>query len=83
MYHLRVWLHTAGIDHRIFGDDDLWVGRDPDFRSVGDASFAVLRNATQDMLIYQGIVGRAHVSFIIRFVLRVTFSIDFNPLNVT
>lgn len=67
LYHLRVWLQTAGIDHRIFSDNDLWVGRDPDFRSVGDASFAVLRNATQDMLIYQGIVGRAHVSFIIRW----------------
>lgn len=67
LYHLRVWLQTAGIDHRIFSDNDLWVGRDPDFRSVGDATFAVLRNATQDMLIYQGIVGRAHVSFIIRW----------------
>ncbi|KAG0702423.1 hypothetical protein DFH29DRAFT_921502 [Suillus ampliporus] len=67
LYNLRVWLHTAGIDHRIFSDNELWVGRDPDFRSVGDASFAVLRNATQDMLIYQGIVGRAHVSFIIRW----------------
>lgn len=67
LYHLRVWLQTAGIDHRIFSDNDLWVGKDPDFRSVGDASFAVLRNATQDMLIYQGIVGRAHVSFIIRW----------------
>jgi hypothetical protein len=67
LYNLRVWLQTAGIDHRIFSDNDLWIGRDPDFLSVGDASFAVLRNATQDMLIYQGIVGRAHVSFIIRW----------------
>ncbi|KAF9226884.1 hypothetical protein BS17DRAFT_776283 [Gyrodon lividus] len=67
LYHLRVWLRTAGSDHRIFGDNDLWVGRDPDFRSIGDASFAVLRNATQDMLIYQAVVGRAHVSFIVRW----------------
>ncbi|KAG1805721.1 uncharacterized protein BJ212DRAFT_1391204 [Suillus subaureus] len=63
----RLDFSTAGIDHRIFSDNDLWVGRDPDFRSVGDACFAVLRNATQDMLIYQGVVGRAHVSFIIRW----------------
>ncbi|KIJ69784.1 hypothetical protein HYDPIDRAFT_77734 [Hydnomerulius pinastri MD-312] len=67
LHHLRVWLRTAGIDHRIFGDNDLWVGKDPDFRSIGDASFAILRNATQDMLIYQAVVGRAHVSFIVRW----------------
>ncbi|KAG2129002.1 hypothetical protein DEU56DRAFT_818324 [Suillus clintonianus] len=67
LYNLRVWLKTAGVDHRIFSDNDLWVGRDPDFRSVGDACFAVLRNATQDMLIYQGAVGHAHVSYIIRW----------------
>ncbi|KAI6034910.1 hypothetical protein F5J12DRAFT_886741 [Pisolithus orientalis] len=60
LHHLRVWLRSAAIDHRIFGDNDLWVGRDPDFRSIADASFAILRNATQDMLIYQAIVGRAH-----------------------
>ncbi|KAG6330920.1 hypothetical protein ID866_8170 [Astraeus odoratus] len=67
LHHLRVWLRSAGIDHRIFGDNDLWIGRDPDFRSIGDASFAVLRNATQDMLIYQAVLGRAHVSFIVRW----------------
>lgn len=66
LYHLRVWLRSAGTDHRIFADDDLWIGRDPDFRSIGDASFSILRNATQDMLIYQAVLGRAHVSFIIR-----------------
>ncbi|KAI6127417.1 hypothetical protein EDD16DRAFT_1552841 [Pisolithus croceorrhizus] len=67
LHHLRVWLKSAGIDHRIFGDNDLWIGRDPDFRSIADASFAILRNATQDMLIYQAVVGRAHVSFIVRW----------------
>lgn len=67
LYHMRAWLHTAGVDHRIFSDNDLWIGRDPDFRSVGDATFAVLRNATQDMVIYQGVVGHAHVSFIVRW----------------
>ncbi|KAL4081425.1 hypothetical protein V8B97DRAFT_24495 [Scleroderma yunnanense] len=67
LHHLRVWLRSAGIDHRIFSEDDLWIGRDPDFRSIGDASFAILRNATQDMLIYQVILGRAHVSFIVRW----------------
>ncbi|EGO02396.1 hypothetical protein SERLA73DRAFT_178314 [Serpula lacrymans var. lacrymans S7.3] len=67
LQNLRVWLRTAGMDHRIFADNDLWVGKDPDFRSIGDASFAVLRNATEDMLIYQGMVGQAHVSYIVRW----------------
>ncbi|KAH7887388.1 hypothetical protein F5I97DRAFT_1860039 [Phlebopus sp. FC_14] len=67
LHHLRVWLRTTGIDHRLFGDNDLWIGRDPDFRSIGDASFASLRNATQDTLIYRAVVGRAHVTFIVRW----------------
>ncbi|KAH7916226.1 hypothetical protein BJ138DRAFT_996226 [Hygrophoropsis aurantiaca] len=67
LYNLRVWLKTGDIDHRLFADNDLWIGRDPDFRAIGDASFAILRNATQDMLIYQAVVGRAHVSFILRW----------------
>ncbi|KAG8219002.1 hypothetical protein J3R82DRAFT_4750 [Butyriboletus roseoflavus] len=66
LFHLRVWLRTAGVDHRIFGEKDLWFGRDPDFRAITDATFATLRNAAQNILIYQAIVGRAHVSFIVR-----------------
>lgn len=67
LYNLRVWLRSSGTDHRIFGDNDVWIGRDPDFRSIADASFAILRNATQDMLIYQAVVGYARVSFIVRW----------------
>lgn len=67
LHHLRVWLRTpAGIDHRIFGEQDLWFGRDPDFTTIANASFASLRHTTQDMSIYQGIVGRAYVNFTIR-----------------
>lgn len=66
LYYLRVWLRTGGIDHRLFADKDIWFGKDPDFRAIADASFAYLRNATQDMSIYQGMVGHAHVSFIFR-----------------
>jgi len=67
LHHLRVWLRTAGVDHRVFAEKDLWFGKDPDFRAIADASFTQLRNATQDMSIYQGIVGHAHVSFIFRW----------------
>jgi hypothetical protein len=84
LYHLRVWLRARGIDHQIFSDNDLWVGRDPDFWAVGDASFAVLRNAMQDMLIYQSIVGRAHARFIIKLVPRIISPLPhLNQLNVT
>ncbi|KAN0097053.1 hypothetical protein V8E55_001499 [Tylopilus felleus] len=69
LYYLRVWLRTGGIDHRLFADKDIWFGKDPDFRAIADASFAYLRNATQDMSIYQGMVGHAHVSFIFRWTL--------------
>ncbi|KAF8550381.1 hypothetical protein OG21DRAFT_419815 [Imleria badia] len=67
LYHLRVWLRTVGADHRIFAEKDLWFGKDPDFYAIPDASFAYLRNVNQDMAIYQGTVGRAHVSFIFRW----------------
>jgi len=39
----------------------------PDFRAIGDASYAQLKNNAPFMLTYQGIVGRAQVNFIVRF----------------
>ncbi|KAJ7827672.1 hypothetical protein B0H14DRAFT_2814172 [Mycena olivaceomarginata] len=43
LYSLRVWLRANGVDHRFFGEDDLWLGADPDFGTVENASFACLR----------------------------------------
>jgi len=39
----------------------------PDFRAIGDASYAQLKDSTPFMLTYQGLVGRAQVNFIVRF----------------
>ncbi|KAF8138916.1 hypothetical protein EV363DRAFT_1394336 [Boletus edulis] len=67
LYHLRTWLRTGGVDHCMFDEQELWFGKDPDLRAIADASFARLLNATQDVSIYSCMVGRAHVSFILRW----------------
>ncbi|KAJ7222691.1 hypothetical protein C8J57DRAFT_1440281 [Mycena rebaudengoi] len=67
LYSLRVWLRVGGIDHRVFGEDDLWLGKDLDFHAVADASFARLRSVTHDTQVYDAVVGRAKVQFIVRW----------------
>ncbi|KAG6373810.1 hypothetical protein JVT61DRAFT_5955 [Boletus reticuloceps] len=67
LYHLRTWLRTGGVDHCMFAEQELWFGKDPDLRAIADASFARLLNATQDVSIYRCMVGRANVSFILRW----------------
>ncbi|KAF7352243.1 hypothetical protein MVEN_01187700 [Mycena venus] len=73
LYSLRVWLRANGVDHRIFGEDELWVGADPDFGAVENASFACLRpgsagaTAAPDAQVFDAVVGRARVQFVIRW----------------
>ncbi|KAJ7055104.1 hypothetical protein C8F01DRAFT_1161064 [Mycena amicta] len=67
LFSLRVWLRVNGVDHRIFGEDELWVGKDPDFTTVEEASFARIRSVTPDAQIYDAVVGRARVQFIVRW----------------
>jgi len=67
LWSLRVWLRVNFVDHRLFGDDELWVAKDPDFNSIGEASFARLKSADAGEQVYQAYVGRALVSFIIRW----------------
>lgn len=67
LWSVRVWLRVNFVDHRLFGDDDLWVAKDPDFNSIGDASFARLRGSDHTgEQVYHAYVGRALVTFIIR-----------------
>jgi len=68
LWSLRIWLRVKLTDHRLFGDDDLWIAKDPDFNSIGDASFARLNNATTGEQVYNAYVGRALVTFIVRCV---------------
>ena len=68
LWSLRVWLRVNAVDHRLFGEDELWVAKDPDFNAIGDASFARLRNLDGGEQVYHGYVGKALVTFTIRYV---------------
>jgi len=67
IWSLRVWLRVKDVDHRLFGEDDLWVAKDPDFNAIGNASFARLRNLDGGEQVYHGYVGKALVTFTIRW----------------
>lgn len=67
LWSFRVWLRVSGIDHRLFGGDDLWVGKDLDFNTVSEASFARLKSVDARTQLYHGFVGKALVTFIIRW----------------
>lgn len=66
LWSLRVWLRVNSVDHRIFGEDELWIGKDIDFSSVPDASFARHRLTNPKEQVYSTLLGNAHVNFIIR-----------------
>ncbi|KAG5648749.1 hypothetical protein DXG03_000096 [Asterophora parasitica] len=67
LYSLRVWLRVNGIDHRLFSDDELWVGKDLDFHSIADASFVRLKSVDSKSQVYHGFAGRALVTFTCRW----------------
>ena len=71
LWSLRVWLRVNSVDHRLFGEDELWVAKDPDFNAIADASFARLRNLDGGEQVYHGCVGKALVTFIIRYVVYI------------
>jgi hypothetical protein len=76
-----VWLRANGVDHRLFGEDELWVGADPEFGMVENASFGCLRPGgttalgVPDAQVYDALVGRARVQFVIRWVSVSFFSV--------
>ncbi|KAF8076758.1 hypothetical protein FPV67DRAFT_431212 [Lyophyllum atratum] len=67
LWSLRVWLRVNGIDHRLFADDELWVGKDLDFHSIADASFVRLKSVDSKSQLYHGFVGQALVTFTCRW----------------
>ncbi|KAJ7369034.1 hypothetical protein DFH08DRAFT_947913 [Mycena albidolilacea] len=70
LHSLRVWLRANGVGHRLFGEDDLWLGADPDFGTVENAWFACLRPGDTtalgipDAQVYDAVVGRARVQLL-------------------
>lgn len=69
-----MWLRVNSVDHRIFGEDDLWIAKDPDFNSIAEASFARLKTAVVGEQVYNAYVGRALVAFTIKYAV---FNSDF------
>ncbi|TFY69187.1 hypothetical protein EVG20_g3255 [Dentipellis fragilis] len=67
LWSLRVWLRANEIDHRLFSDERLWVGRDPDFYSIENASFARQRETRPDMQVYKTVLGRVLIDLIVRW----------------
>lgn len=51
------------------------MAKDPDFSSIGDASFARLKNGIDGEQAYNAYVGRALVTFIVRRVYVSCFSL--------
>ncbi|KAG5351903.1 hypothetical protein C0989_004579 [Termitomyces sp. Mn162] len=56
LYSLRVWIRANGVEHRVFSDDELWVGKDLDFYSINGASIMILRNVDNRSQLYHGSV---------------------------
>ncbi|KAJ8482157.1 hypothetical protein ONZ45_g15051 [Pleurotus djamor] len=63
LWSLRVWIRNAGVSHRLFSDDELFIGKDLDFNSIADASFARLKTVSANNQVYQAFVGKAPVTF--------------------
>jgi len=86
LYCLRVWLRSGKVDHRLFAEDEFWIGRDPEFTAIGDASYAQLANSMDSLLVYQANIGGAPVNFILRWHLfdedRYKLSLDYEAGGV-
>jgi hypothetical protein len=67
LYCLRVWLRSGKVDHRLFAENEFWIGRNPEFSGLGDATYAQLASSTPSLLVYQSIVGGAPVNFILKW----------------
>ena len=74
LWSFRVWLRMNNVDHRLFGEDDLWVAKDSDFNAINDASFARLRNLDGGEQVYHAHLNRALVTFTIRYVMLFYFT---------
>lgn len=67
LWSYRIWLRVNNVDHRLFGDDELWIGKDPDFSAITDASYARLKAVTSNSQTYDAVVGGARVEFIAKW----------------
>jgi len=67
LYSLRVWLRHRNVDQRVFADDALWVGTNPNFAAIPGAIVATAWHQAPERQLYKCLVGRAEVTFILRW----------------
>ncbi|KAJ7639460.1 hypothetical protein FB45DRAFT_1024180 [Roridomyces roridus] len=67
LFSLRVWLRSNEVDHRVFGEDEVWVGKDLDLSAIEGAVLARLQSIEPDAQVYDTTVGGANVRFVIRW----------------
>lgn len=67
LWCLRVWLRANEIEHKLFGEDEIWIGKDLDFTSVQDASIARHKVTNHREQVYHGFVGNALVNFTVKW----------------
>lgn len=67
LWSLRVWLRANAVDHRLFGEDELWIGKDLDFASIPCASIARHRLTNAKEQVYTAPLGDAQIKFIVRW----------------
>ncbi|KIM21966.1 hypothetical protein M408DRAFT_333165 [Serendipita vermifera MAFF 305830] len=76
LFCVRVWLEALDVQHRIFSDENLWVGREPPFASIqhvaltqqGAPTIPFPSTRSEVGVIrkaYKGFVGRAACDFIV------------------
>jgi len=67
LWSLRVWLRHSQIDHRLFAEDRLWIGRDPDFYAIEEARFAQFYNGSPTLKLYKVALGRTTIDLIAKW----------------
>lgn len=67
LFSLRVWLRHQGIEHRIFSEDTLWIGTDPDFEAIPNLGVARPVHTMPSQQLFEAYVGKARVLFIIKY----------------
>ncbi|KAG8758560.1 hypothetical protein FRC14_007928 [Serendipita sp. 396] len=75
LFCVRVWLEAQQVQHRIFSDESLWVGKDPPFASIqqvaltqqGPPTIPSTNRNEPDVIrkTYKGYVGRAPCDFVV------------------
>lgn len=62
-----MWLRHQEVEHRIFSEDTLWIGTDPDFMGISNLSVARPVHTMPSQQLFEAYVGKARVLFIVKY----------------